>query len=190
MRIAVSGTHFMGKTTLIEDFIKAHPQYRWEAEPYEQLQEEQSIELSLEPTLENLLEQLDYSIDQLNAYKEEKDIIFDRCPVDFLAYAMGALEQDFISIHQSEVSERFPDMKEALNHLDLIVFLPISKENSIEYTEENPMYRKAADKNFKKIYRDDLCDIFPKYDRPKIIEISGDRRTRIRKLETYTKLPF
>lgn len=25
MRIAVSGTHFIGKSTLIEDFIKQHP---------------------------------------------------------------------------------------------------------------------------------------------------------------------
>ncbi len=35
------------------------------------------------------------------------------------------------------------------------------KENSIEYTEENPAYRKAADKWLKKKYRDDICDIFP-----------------------------
>jgi hypothetical protein len=42
-----------------------------------------------------------------------------------------------------------------LEHIDLIVFLPISNENSIEYTEENSAYRKLADKFFKKIYRDD-----------------------------------
>ncbi len=27
MRIAISGAHFMGKTTLIEDFIEKHPNY-------------------------------------------------------------------------------------------------------------------------------------------------------------------
>ena len=64
MRIAISGTHFIGKSTLIEDFIKAHPNYRCEIESYYKLQEEKVMELSLEPTLESLLEQLDYSINQ------------------------------------------------------------------------------------------------------------------------------
>ena len=40
MRIAVSGTHFIGKSTLIEDFIKRHPQYKCALEPYYQLQNE------------------------------------------------------------------------------------------------------------------------------------------------------
>jgi hypothetical protein len=40
MRIAVSGTHFIGKSTLIEDFITAHPDYTCEIEPYYKLQDE------------------------------------------------------------------------------------------------------------------------------------------------------
>jgi hypothetical protein len=185
MKIAVSGTHFIGKSTLIEDFIKQHPNYKLEIEPYYKLQDETAMELSLEPSLDSLIEQLDYSINQLTECAEESNIIFDRCPVDFLAYAMCALEQDSIDIHDSEVSEKFSDIKSALDNLDLIVFLPISRENSIEYMEENPAYRKAADKNFKKIYRDDIYDIFPRYGHPKILELSGDRITRLKKLESY-----
>lgn len=185
MRIAVSGTHFIGKSTLIEDFIKKYPTYKCEIEPYYKLQDEKIIELSLEPSLDSLQEQLTCSINQLNKNANEQDIIFDRCPVDFLAYAMCALDYDSIDINDSEISESFPDVKAALNNLDLIVFLPITKENFIEYTEENPAYRKAADKNFKKLYRDDICDIFPRYNHPKIIEIAGDRTTRLKKLASY-----
>ncbi len=185
MRIAVSGTHFIGKSTLIEDFIKTHSDYKCEIEPYYKLQDEKMMELSLEPSLDSLLEQLDYSIEQINTLSNERNIIFDRCPVDFIAYAMCITDQDSIDINDSEVSERFPEVKEALNHLDLILFLPITKENSINYTEENPGFRKAADKCFKKIYRDEVCDIFPKYNHPKIIEISGDRMTRMKTLESY-----
>ncbi len=185
MRIAVSGTHFIGKSTLIEDFIKKHPEYKSEIEPYYKLQNEKSMELSLEPSLDSLLEQLDYSINQLSECSNQRNIIFDRCPVDFIAYAMCALDEDDMDVNDSEVSERFPDIKTALNNLDFILFLPITKENAIEYTEENPAYRKLADKCFKKIYRDDVCDIFPKYNHPKVIEISGDRLTRLKKLESY-----
>jgi hypothetical protein len=186
MRIAVSGTHFIGKSTLIEDFIKKYPFYRYEIEPYYKLQDEITMELSLEPSLDSFIEQLDCSVKQLNDCANEQNIIFDRCPIDFVAYAMCALDQDSIDINDSEVSERFSEIKVALNHLDLIVFLPISKENSIEYTEENPTYRKAADKNFKKIYRDEICNIFPRYGHPKIMEISGDRAERVKKLESFS----
>ncbi len=185
MRIAVSGTHFIGKSTLIDDFIKVHPEYKSEIEPYYKLQDEKAMELSLEPSLDSLLEQLDYSIDQVSNLSNEKNIIFDRCPVDFIAYAMCVTDDDAVDINDSEISERFPDVKEALNNLDLILFLPISKENIIEYTEENPAYRKAADKCFKKIYRDDICDIFPRYGHPRIVEISGSRIARLKTLESY-----
>lgn len=185
MRIAVSGTHFIGKSTLIEDFINKHPEYQLEIEPYDKLQNEESMELSLEPSLDSLLAQLDYSIHQLNECMNEKNVIFDRCSVDFIAYAMCVLAQDDVDINDSEVSERFPEIKAALNNLDLILFLPIAKENSIEYTEENPAYRKLADKCFKKIYRDDIFDIFPKYNHPQVIEIYGDRITRIKTVEGY-----
>jgi len=182
MRIAVSGTHFIGKSTLIADFIQAHPEYRSEIEPYYALQSEA---MELEASLDSLMQQLDYSIDQLNKYQNEPNIIYDRCPVDFIAYAMHVLALDHIDINDSEISEKFSDVKVALNNLDLIIFLPITKENNIDYYEENPAYRKAADKYFKKMYRDDICDIFPRYGHPKIIEIWGDRGARIKKLESY-----
>jgi len=187
MRIAVSGTHFIGKSTLIEDFVKRHPNYKSEIEPYYNynMENEKSMELSLEPSIDSLLEQLDYNINQLNECKNEKNVIFDRCPVDFIAYSMCALDEDNVDINDSEISERFDDIKTALNSLDLILFLPINKENSIVYTEENPAYRKLADKCFKKIYRDDVCDIFPRHNHPKIVEIYGDRLTRIKIVESY-----
>ena len=90
-----------------------------------------------------------------------------------------------MDINDSEIAERFDDAKEALNHLDMIVFLPITKEHLIEYTEENPVYRKLADTYFKKLYRDEVYDIFPRFGHPKIIELWGDRSARIKKLESY-----
>ncbi len=59
---------------------------------------------------------------------------------------MGTLEQNYIDINDSDVSEYFFEVKEALNNLDLIIFLPITSEYDIEYTEENPVYRKLANK--------------------------------------------
>ncbi|MBS0290318.1 MAG: AAA family ATPase [Proteobacteria bacterium] len=174
----------MGKSTLIADFIKAHPEYSTVIEPYYHLQNQKEIELSLEPTIESLVEQLDQSIEDLNQHASKTNVIFDRCPIDFIAYALCILQNDDVNIHDTEISERFPEVKKALNNLDFIFFLPMTKEHIIEYPEENPTYRRAADSAFKKIYRDDVCDIFPRYGHPKIIELWGDRLTRVKKLES------
>jgi hypothetical protein len=98
---------------------------------------------------------------------------------------MCALEEQSIDLYDSEVSERFPLVKEALNHLNLIAFIPISRENLIEYTEENPEYRSRADKHFKKLFRDDIYDLFPRYSHPRIIELMGNRTARVKILESY-----
>jgi hypothetical protein len=186
MRISISGTHFIGKSTFIDDFIKVHPDYIHEIEPYYQLQEEQNIEFSEDPTLECLLEQLDYCIKRLDDFSNQPNVIFDRCPIDFVAYSMDIMKRSGINLNDSVVSERFPNIKEALENLDLIVFVPIIQEHESDYiAQEDWAYRKAIDKYFKKIYRDEIYDVFPSYNHPKIIEIWGNRQERIEKLETY-----
>lgn len=184
MRIAVSGTHFMGKSTLIDDFIKTHPGYIYESEPYYQL-EEQDFEFSPEPTLECFLKQLDYSIEQLSQTAHEHKIIYDRCPVDFIAYSMYIADQEFTDFNECYIAERFPLVKEALDTLDLIVFLPITEEDIIHYDGEDSAYRTAVDHCFKKLYLDEICDILPSNDHPRIIEIWGDRLSRIKKIDQY-----
>ena len=51
MRIAVSGTHCSGKSTLLQDFAAAHRDYESVPEPYELLDEpdfRRQLELSVE----------------------------------------------------------------------------------------------------------------------------------------------
>ncbi|HET9843158.1 MAG TPA: AAA family ATPase [Gammaproteobacteria bacterium] len=185
MRIAVSGTHCMGKSTLIQDFIELYPHYRCEIEAYYKLQEVKTMEVAQTPTFESLVEQLDFSIHQIHQNAQESLVIFDRCPIDYIAYAMLEAAYDEIDIHQTEIADRFPEVKEALNLLDLIIFIPMHRAYPIAYHEENPEYRKEADHCFKRIYRDDVCDIFPKFNHPRIVEVFGDRKKRIQTLKLY-----
>ncbi|MCF6807157.1 ATP-binding protein [Thiotrichales bacterium 19S9-12] len=183
MRIAVSGTHFMGKTTLIDDFIHKYPDYIFDEEPYYQLIEEEDVDTSVGLSFDQALAQLQFSIEQLDT-REEENIIFDRCPVDFIAYAMCALKHDGIDIEETEISDLFEEIRESLATLDLIFFIPMTNEHQIEYTEENPEYREAIDYYFKQIYRDDQYHLFPNYNQPKIIEIYGSQVERMRKIES------
>lgn len=75
----------------------------------------------------------------------------------------------------------FPEIKEALKSLDLIIFLPITKEHPIIGSDpEDEVCRKTVDALLKKIYREDLFDFFPSHDRPQHIEIWGNPREKIR----------
>lgn len=184
MRIAISGTHGVGKSTLIDDFAHRHPDYIKITEAYYQLHDEE-LDFEYGPSLESFKTQLDFSINQLLENVNRSNIIYDRCSIDFLAYSMYALNQDNIDIADSDLSSRFDDIKSALASLDLIVFIPLMPGYQIDYAGEDPDYREGVDQCFKAIYRDEVIDIFPGYHHPQVIEVWGDPKTRIAKLESY-----
>lgn len=170
---------------MIGDLLSQYPTYHSEPEPYFTLYDDGFAELALEPSLDALIEQLSCSISQIDASADDPNFIFDRCPIDFLAYALCTLEQDAIDIHDSEISEFFPEIKDALDSLDYIVFLPLCPESPILYSEENPAYRARVNDALIRILRDQPFDIFPRYDHPRVIEISGTRQARVDSLKPY-----
>jgi len=83
MRIAFTGSHRVGKTTLAEEIAESLPDYEFINEPYLQLEEEGYL-FSEIPTLEDYIEQFNFSVEQLQ--NSDDNLIFDRCPLDLLAY--------------------------------------------------------------------------------------------------------
>ena len=84
MRIAVSGTHSVGKSTLVWDFIKAFPGYLREEEPYRALRDFYPIKFGRDSTRYCNGLQVHYSLGRLQTYARKDKVIFDRCPVDFI----------------------------------------------------------------------------------------------------------
>ena len=163
MRIAVTGTHKTGKTTLAEALSMVLPSYKTMPEPYHQLEEE-GYEFSQMPGLEDFEQQLELSIKQICDRGE--DIIFDRCPMDLLAY-----------ITSHEAAEMFdeekwlPEIRNAMDQLDLIVFVPIETPDIIDATEDElPELRSSVDET--------LRDIIYDY-HPNVIEVSGTVPARL-----------
>src|ERR1041384_2990821 len=85
MRIAFSGSHRVGKTTLVERVAERLPQYETVDEPY-YLLEEDGYEAAEVPTIEDFEAQLVRSFAALG--EPGRDVLFDRCPVDVLAYLL------------------------------------------------------------------------------------------------------
>ena len=86
MRIAISGSHRTGKSTLLEELSERLPRYSTVEEPYVLLEEE-GYSFATPPTLEDYEAQLERSLECMKL--PGRDILFDRCPADFLGYALS-----------------------------------------------------------------------------------------------------
>ena len=157
MRIALSGTHCSGKSTLAADFVAAHPAYVHEPEPYEWL-----VEWYGEvPDFER---QLELSVERLRGYAPGADVIAERCPLDFLAYLRASGARDLRAAE--ELAAR------GMAHVDLLVLLPL--DGTIDVPEdEEPELR--AEMN------EQLLELAAGWD-VRTIELHGDRPRRLEAL--------
>lgn len=83
MRIAVSGTHFVGKSTFVDLLTESLQHYKKLKEPYWQLVEE-GVRFPEVLRAKDFLIQLERSLE--NIQNSGPDSILDRSPLDFLAY--------------------------------------------------------------------------------------------------------
>ena len=78
MRVAISGTHCCGKSTLIDEFLMVHPEYSHEREPYAVFEEDYGEMLAAEPSAEDFHRQLEFMVERLETYRSGDRVIFIR----------------------------------------------------------------------------------------------------------------
>lgn len=155
MKIAIIGTHRVGKTTLAGIIQDQLPGYILTMEPYHELISE-GYEFSELPDADDFITQFEYALKQSST--TEKDIIFDRCTLDILAY-----------IHATDpnrdIEAYFQAMQLAIAKLDLIVLVPIAHPDLIPLQASDfPKLRRRVDEIIKEWIAD--FDIA-------VIEVSG-----------------
>jgi predicted ATPase len=161
MRIAISGTHCSGKSTLIDAFLEAHPDYTHEPEPYTVLVEDYGEEFSTEPCVDDFLRQLEFNVERLRQYQPGDRVIFERCPVDFLAYILALKELHREEVHSALLDQVSQMVTSAIQSLDAIVFLPLDDADGIDLPdEEDPELREAVNHRLSPIYGDDVLGLF------------------------------
>jgi predicted ATPase len=152
MKIAVSGAHGTGKTTLVDELAAALPSFEVVDEPYHQLVEE-GHDFAAMPCLEDFELQLERSI--LCLAESEGDTLFDRCPLDLLAYLLTHDESAGFT-----VDRWLPRVREAMARLDLVIFVPIESPDRIpDATEDHGDLRWRVDEELREIVLDDRWDL-------------------------------
>jgi thymidylate kinase len=167
MRIAISGTHFSGKSSLVQALSEALPQYMTIEEPYHLLQEE-GYEFAELPSIEDFELQLERAIEIMD--ETLLNVIFDRCPADILGYLLSHTDAEAFNL-----KEWLPRVQTAIKKLDLVVFLPIEEPDRIVLPRsQDAAYRQRVDEKLREVILENIFDF-----EVDVLEVSGNPQTRV-----------
>lgn len=171
MRIAVSGAHATGKTTLISDYLDERPGTEHVPDPFELVEHAAST-----PGFEEFAQQLLVSARALAALSPGDACVIERTPLDFVAY-LDAL-RDLGRGARPAPDELVRVAEDALAHLDLLVVLPIEHRDPTAPgpDEDLPLRRAMNDALLERVDASDLAA------HTRVIEITGSRDERLRRL--------
>ena len=174
MRIAVSGTHNTGKSSLVEALGARLPHHTMVAEPYEIL-EERGYAFEHPPSVEDFVVQLKQSLASLR--RRSPNVIFDRCPLDFLGYVYASPGSDRFDLE----TWREP-IKEAMKRLDLVVLVRADPAHDPVVPIGDAAFRLAVDDVLQDIIDGDCFDFC---DGVEIMVLDGPWDRRIEKVLAY-----
>jgi len=179
MRLAISGTACVGKSTLLKAFLQRWPMYGTPLKTYRDVITENDLEHSSKTTEETQLLILDWMMTTQEKFKKEDNIIFDRCSWDNLAYTLVGNANNKINNEVTAASISL--VRESLKNIDIIFWLRHDEDIAIVddgLRDVSKDHILEVDDVFAQLYEqyaEDLeTDIFyPKEDCPAIIEVYG-----------------
>ena len=173
MQIAITGTHGIGKTTLVNDLVETRTEFSAVPEPFLVFQNDAALVDG--PNTDDFEEQLNQSCNLILELSTEENLVFDRCPLDFLAYLDVVSEME--GFEWSPSGKLLALIERAMEALDLVIFIPLLDDDEIGGTIEYPKLRRQVDVRLKSILRDDDLCLFE--NGPRTLEIFGRRERRV-----------
>src|SRR5262245_11644280 len=159
MRLAVSGSHGTGKSTLIAAFLSKRPEYRHEPEAFETLGDDVELTESGEPTADGLRALLEYAVAAVESRASDACVVFERSPVDYLAYVAASREARRRGTAAEFLSAHAPIVKASLRALELIAYLPVSPDGFELRPGEDAGFRRRVDRCLRRALLEDEYDL-------------------------------
>jgi len=193
MRIAFSGTANSGKSTMIESFLHTWSNYNTPTETYRDKLNEENLEHSSNTTPETQTLILDFLIDQIQGKDLNEKIVYDRCPLDAVAYTMWANGKGMEGFTDEFVKKQITMSREALRSLDIIFMTRFNEKFGVvdDGTRDiNVKFINEMDNIFYTLYMQYMtqadADVFyPKGDSPCVILLPDDSQSRIDMIAEY-----
>ena len=194
MRIAFSGTANSGKSTLVKSFLHTWDNYETPTKTYRDVLEEKGLEHSSETTTETQTLVLDHLIDTIQGRDMQDKIVYDRCPLDAVAYTMWANGKGLEGFTDEFVEKQIAMSRESLRSLD-IIFMTRFNENTMKVEDDGTRdadlgFIKEMDNIFYSLYMQYMvhadADVFyPKGDSPCLILLPDAPQARIDLVAEY-----
>ena len=183
MRIAVSGSHGSGKSTLIDHFLASHPEYLHEPEPYEWLVELRGEPMSEEPEAQDFYQQLEISAERLRDHPSGVHVIAERTPLDFLAYLLALRDLGRGGDPTSFIEPAVELARSTMEHIDVLVVLPLNDADGITVPDtEDPELRDGMNERLIDLIENDAFGLLTN-DRLVVVELTGTPSDRLDGLE-------
>ena len=182
MRVAVSGSHGTGKSTLIAEFLARRPEYAHEPEAFEVIGGDVELAEDEGPTADGLHLLLEHTATALDSYAPGASVVFERSPVDYLAYAIASRSWQRGSV-AAFVEASLPLVRRSLSRLDLIAFLPLAPGGPAARPGEDARFRKRVDRALTRVLLDDEYDLFGEAGTPRIVALPASLEGRVTELE-------
>ena len=193
MRIAISGTANCGKSTLVKNILAVWDNYKTPSKTYRDLIKEKELPHSSATSVDTQWDVLNFMIDQLQGTTTKSNIVFDRCPLDNLAYTLWAFDNNKEGFTMDYVNKAIKLTKEALRHLDVIFLLrydPLIKvvedgvrDTDVKFIQEIDDIFDAMYIQYRQNYDADV--FFPKDDSPGVIVLPTNPQKRIDMISDY-----
>ena len=193
MRIAISGTGNSGKTTIVKSFLHTWTNYSTPDKTYREVIKEENLSHSSKTSIDTQNKILDFMVKQVEEYDKESKVVFDRCPLDNIAYTLWCNEKNKEDFTKDFVTKQIGLMKESMRHLDIIFlcrFDPTQQIVDDGFRETDKNFIIEVDNIFNSLLsqytQNPEADIFfPKGDSPCIIELPNEGQQRIDMVQEY-----
>ena len=193
MRIAFSGTASSGKSTMVKSFLHTWTNYETPTKTYRDVLEEQGLEHSSKTTPDTQTLVLDFLIDQVQGKVVTDNIVYDRCPLDAVAYTMWANGKGIEGFTDDFVKKQITMSREALRSLDIIFMTRFNEKFGVVddgTRDANVEFIKEMDNIFYTLYMQYMthadADVFyPKGDSPCVILLPDNPQARIDLVAEY-----
>lgn len=194
MRICLSGSGCVGKSTFVDDFIKTWPVYKRAERTYKKLANKKNFNKNGNKENQGLI--LDCLLDEAMKYTKTDFVIHDRGVLDNVVYSMWLYEKGTGDVDDAFIQKSIALAKQGLHFYDIILYFPILEKYPIAYVEQegretDPVYNQEIDNLFYAIQAsytkgDETLFEFSSPDgAPALIEVYGNREERIQMLKLY-----
>lgn len=181
MRVAVSGSHGTGKSTLIAAFLEQRPGYAHEPEAFESLADDVDLTPSEGPTADGLRALLDHTLAVVTLHRPGTCVVLERSPVDYLAYAAASRSWPPGAV-AAFLADTIPLVRGGLGSLDLIALVPVSPEGPRARAGEDRRFRKRVDDALRRALVDDDYGLFGDPGAPRVVELSSSPARQLAEL--------